>query len=52
MSSATLDDILSIIGISAHDSCDWTLNSFREVFQDRYADVIVGKEITIGQGVQ
>ena len=38
---------LSMIGISAHDSCDWTLNSFREVFQDRYVDVIVGQEITI-----
>ncbi|PKM81978.1 MAG: MBL fold metallo-hydrolase [Firmicutes bacterium HGW-Firmicutes-14] len=38
---------LSVVGISAHDSCDWTLNRFREVFRDRYVDVVVGQEISI-----
>ncbi len=40
---------LRIIGISAHDSCDWTLDKFREVFRDRYVDVMVGREIRVGQ---
>lgn len=37
----------SIIGISAHDSCDWALNAFKDYFKDRYVDVMVGKEIVI-----
>jgi len=40
---------LSMIGISAHDSCDWTLDKFREVFRERYLDVMVGKEISVGR---
>jgi 7,8-dihydropterin-6-yl-methyl-4-(beta-D-ribofuranosyl)aminobenzene 5'-phosphate synthase len=38
---------LRIIGISAHDSCDWTLEKFRDGFKDKYVDVVVGKEIII-----
>ncbi len=40
---------LSMIAISAHDSCDWTLDKFREVFRERYLDVMVGKEISVGR---
>ena len=38
---------LSLIGISAHDSCDWTLQEFRDSFKEKYIDVLVGKEILI-----
>ena len=38
---------LSLIGISAHDSCDWTLQEFRDTFKEKYIDVLVGKEILI-----
>lgn len=41
-----LDKInLKFIGISAHDSCDWSLKTFKNHFKDRYVDLIVGKEI-------
>ncbi|MCL5736419.1 MAG: MBL fold metallo-hydrolase [Actinobacteria bacterium] len=36
----------SVVGISAHDSCDWSLGRFREAFGDRYREVAVGREIT------
>lgn len=35
------------IGISAHDSCDWTLDRFRDSFGDNYIDILVGKVITM-----
>jgi 7,8-dihydropterin-6-yl-methyl-4-(beta-D-ribofuranosyl)aminobenzene 5'-phosphate synthase len=38
---------ISLIGISAHDSCDWTLEKFKDSFQDIYREVVVGKEILI-----
>jgi 7,8-dihydropterin-6-yl-methyl-4-(beta-D-ribofuranosyl)aminobenzene 5'-phosphate synthase len=37
----------SLVAISAHDSCDWSVGRFREAFSERYRDVIVGREITI-----
>ncbi|MBU7005740.1 dihydropterin-6-yl-methyl-4-(beta-D-ribofuranosyl)aminobenzene 5'-phosphate synthase 7-8 [Peptococcaceae bacterium DYL19] len=40
---------LSMIGISAHDSCDWTLDKFRELFRERYVDIMVGKEISVAR---
>jgi len=38
---------LKLIGLSAHDSCDWALRTFRDYFKERYVDVTVGEEITI-----
>jgi 7,8-dihydropterin-6-yl-methyl-4-(beta-D-ribofuranosyl)aminobenzene 5'-phosphate synthase len=37
----------SLVGISAHDSCDWTLGRFREAFGDRYREIAVGRELTV-----
>ena len=34
-----------LVGISAHDSCDWTIGVFKETFGERYREVIVGREI-------
>ena len=36
-----------LVGISAHDSCDWTVAAFKETFGDRYCDVAVGREIVV-----
>jgi 7,8-dihydropterin-6-yl-methyl-4-(beta-D-ribofuranosyl)aminobenzene 5'-phosphate synthase len=36
-----------LVGLSAHDSCDWSVAAFKETFADRYEDVIVGREITV-----
>ena len=36
-----------LVGISAHDSCDWSLGVFRDAFGDRYRDVAVGDEIVV-----
>jgi len=38
---------INIIGISAHDSCDWTIAKFKEKFGEKYEDILVGKEIEI-----
>ena len=37
----------SLVGLSAHDSCDWSVNHFREAFGDRYRDIMVGREILV-----
>jgi 7,8-dihydropterin-6-yl-methyl-4-(beta-D-ribofuranosyl)aminobenzene 5'-phosphate synthase len=37
----------SLVGISAHDSCDWTIGAFRDAFGERYRDVEVGREIVV-----
>ena len=42
---------LGRIGLSAHDSCDWSLHRFKDVFKEKYLDVIVGREIII-EGVK
>ena len=36
-----------LVAISAHDSCDWTIESFRQAFSQAYQDVLVGKEIIV-----
>jgi len=36
-----------LVAISAHDSCDWTLGAFGAAFSDRYAEVVVGREIVV-----
>lgn len=38
---------ISFIGLSPHDSCDWSLHLFREKFKDKFIEVKVGKEILI-----
>jgi len=40
---------LQLVGLSAHDSCDWTLAAFREAFGPAYREVRVGERITIAQ---
>ncbi len=35
------------VGISAHDSCDYTINRFKEEWKDNYIDIKVGKEVTL-----
>lgn len=37
----------SLVAISAHDSCDWTLAAFKDAFGDRYREVVVGREIVV-----
>ncbi len=37
----------SLVAISTHDSCDWTIESFRRAFPGAYQDVLVGKEIIV-----
>ena len=36
-----------LIALSAHDSCDWTLDLFAETFGPRYRRVLVGQEIVV-----
>ena len=36
-----------VVGLSPHDSCDWSLAAFRTAFGEKYQDVLVGKEIVI-----
>lgn len=47
----TIQNIFSknveIVGISPHDSCDWTLEEFKNSFGYKYRDIIVGEEIKI-----
>jgi 7,8-dihydropterin-6-yl-methyl-4-(beta-D-ribofuranosyl)aminobenzene 5'-phosphate synthase len=37
----------SLVGISAHDSCDWTIATFKDAFSDRYREIVVGREIVV-----
>ena len=36
-----------IVALSAHDSCDWSIDRFRQAFGDAYMDLKVGREIRI-----
>jgi 7,8-dihydropterin-6-yl-methyl-4-(beta-D-ribofuranosyl)aminobenzene 5'-phosphate synthase len=38
---------LRLIALSAHDSCDWTLDLFEKTFGDTYRKVEVGREIRV-----
>jgi 7,8-dihydropterin-6-yl-methyl-4-(beta-D-ribofuranosyl)aminobenzene 5'-phosphate synthase len=38
---------LSIISLSAHDSCDWSVSAFREAFPNTYQECAVGKQISV-----
>lgn len=35
------------IGISGHDSCDWTIDRFKEAFEKKYEEILVGKKLII-----
>jgi 7,8-dihydropterin-6-yl-methyl-4-(beta-D-ribofuranosyl)aminobenzene 5'-phosphate synthase len=37
----------SLVSLSPHDSCDWSLNAFREAFGTAYQDLVVGQEIAV-----
>jgi 7,8-dihydropterin-6-yl-methyl-4-(beta-D-ribofuranosyl)aminobenzene 5'-phosphate synthase len=36
-----------LVSLSAHDSCDWSLDAFRRAFGGAYRDLVVGREITV-----
>jgi len=38
---------LRMIALSPHDSCDWSIEAFREAFGDIYQDLMVGQEIAV-----
>jgi 7,8-dihydropterin-6-yl-methyl-4-(beta-D-ribofuranosyl)aminobenzene 5'-phosphate synthase len=38
---------VKIVGISAHDSCDESIDIFRKAYKDNYRDIIVGRKITL-----
>ena len=37
-----------LVALSAHDSCDWSIEAFRGAFGAAYQDLLVGKEIVAG----
>lgn len=36
------------VGLSPHDSCDWTLSQFRDAFGESYHEIEVGTALTLG----
>lgn len=36
-----------LVSLSPHDSCDWTLEAFRQAFGEAYQELLVGREIVI-----
>jgi len=36
-----------LVALSPHDSCDWTVETFRSTFGEAYQDLLVGKEIVV-----
>jgi len=36
-----------LVALSAHDSCDWSIETFRQAFGGAYEDLLVGKELVI-----
>ena len=36
-----------LVALSPHDSCDWSIDAFRQVFGEAYQDVVVGEEIVV-----
>lgn len=36
-----------LVALSPHDSCDWSLETFRQTFDETYHDLLVGQEITV-----
>ena len=42
------DHDIEVVGVSGHDSCDWSMEAFRKAYQDHYIDLFVGGHITLG----
>lgn len=38
---------IKIVGISGHDSCDESINAFKNVFKNNYYEIVVGKKIIL-----
>jgi len=38
---------LQRVGLSAHDSCDWSIEAFRQAFGEAYRNVRVGEEVVL-----
>lgn len=38
---------IKIVGVSGHDSCDESINIFKNAYKNNYYDIIVGKKITL-----
>jgi 7,8-dihydropterin-6-yl-methyl-4-(beta-D-ribofuranosyl)aminobenzene 5'-phosphate synthase len=38
---------LHLVSISAHDSCDWSIQQFKDAFKDSYVDLKVGQAIVV-----
>jgi 7,8-dihydropterin-6-yl-methyl-4-(beta-D-ribofuranosyl)aminobenzene 5'-phosphate synthase len=36
-----------LVALSPHDSCDWSLEAFRQAFGEAYREVLVGQEIVV-----
>lgn len=36
-----------LVALSPHDSCDWSLDAFRQGFREAYRELLVGQEIVI-----
>gem|GEM_PF-6810868 len=36
-----------LVSLSPHDSCDWSVDLFRETFPGHYEELMVGKEIVV-----
>lgn len=37
----------ALVSLSAHDSCDWSIEAFKQAFGPRYTDLVVGREIRV-----
>ena len=40
---------IKIVGISGHDSCDESINSFKKAYKNNYFDIAVGQSITLNE---
>ncbi len=38
---------LGVVGLSPHDSCDTSIEAFKQTFRETYRDIVVGEEIVI-----
>jgi len=38
---------IQLVGLSPHDSSEWSIKQFKKAFGDKYVDIKVGKEITL-----
>lgn len=42
------DHHIEVVGISGHDSCDWSIEAFKKAYREHYIDLYVGERITLG----